>query len=142
MREAAHGVDIVRALAQGAAQCVDRLGFPARAHVIERGRHSALVDILFEELLECRIRLVDAPQRSECLAKLAVDERQARLQADGRAETRLRLCVALLHREDAPEILVQVREVRLERDRLADDLLRFSIACLFHEGVARAGASG
>ncbi len=135
MREAAHGVDIVRALAQGAAQRLDRLGLPARAHVIERGRDPALVDILFEELLECRIRLVAAAQRSECLAKLAVHEWQARLQANGLAETRLRLCEALLHREDAAEILVQMREIRLERDRLTHDLLRFSVACLFHEGV-------
>ena len=125
VREAAHGVDIVRALAQGAAQRLDRLGLPARAHVIERGRDPALVGILLEELLECRIRLEAAAQRSECLAELAVHERQARLQANGLAEARLRLREALLHREDAAEILVQVREIRLERDRLAHDLLRF-----------------
>jgi hypothetical protein len=84
-------------------------------------------------VFELRIRFVAAAQRRECLAKLAVREGQARLQANRLAITWLRLFEALLHREYAAEILMQVREVGPERDRLAHDLLRFGVARLFQE---------
>jgi hypothetical protein len=108
--QAAQRVDVVRVLAQRAAQGVDRLTLAIGPQVIHCERDLALAWRLLEKFLEGRIGLATSAEQRQRLPELLLHKRQARLELDRPLEARDRFGVPVLQREHTPEILVQMRE--------------------------------